>query len=674
MRSASRQLAGLAVSSCLVLACEGDTTTPSSVASSPFESSAEVTDNVVASVATIPDSQLVFVTDQFRITAQPLNAGGELLDKTVQWTVTNTALAKLVGTQKPAMTFKAVKVGATTLKATSEGKFKLSKVVIRGSANAKLVVTPASVTLAPGESVQFVGTGMTKTNEPATVTVTWSATTGAISSSGVLTAGGTPGTYLVIGRAFFGAADTSVVTVGTIAPPEPLQIILEPASASITIRESVDFAAYGRNGAGDSVGVGVTYSATGGTIATSGRYTAGITPGTYAVIASSAAGEADTSEVVVGAAPVGRVSLLPDVAASRGGLTTRFLAGVWNTVGDSVAEPVTYTATCGAISGAGMYTAPTGESGPCSVIASAADKADTTEVRILQVDQGTPFGVYDLWPTPSSPRTSNVAAFSGSHDYVPPNGMVNHIQVARARGIHLVLAMTGGSHDRYKTNGIFDMAKWQGAVNGYDTPAIRDAIAAGVADGTIIGNSVMDEPHQAGPDSKDWGPSGTLTKARVDSMCGYVKERFAGLPVGVGHDHGAFQPDSSYRVCDFFMAQYAARKGNVNTWRDAGLAMAQRDGIEVIFSLNLLNGGVQDKSGAWDCPGTGGLGDRSPNCRMTPEQVRDFGRTLGLPSCAFLAWMYDTPFMTNLKNQAAFSDVAIVLSEQPRKRCVRVGT
>ena len=504
--------------------------------------------------------------------------------------------------------------------------------------------------------------------------MTWSTTTGGISSGGVLAAGTTPGTYQVIGRAFFGAADTSVVTVGTPPPPDPLQVILEPAAASITVRDAVDFAAFGRTSAGDSVGVAVTYTATGGTVTTGGRYTAGGTPGTYAVIATTAGGEADTSEVVVAAAPIGRVGLLPDIAASRPGFTTRFVAGVWNTVGDSLSEPASYAATCGTITGTGVYTAPTGEPGPCSVIASAADQADTTEVHLIQKDQGTPFGLYDMWPTPGSPRTSNVAVFTGSHDYVPPSGMANHIQVARTHGIHLVLAMTGGSHDRYKTDGIFDMTKWQAAVNGYDTPAIRDAIAAGVADGTIIGNSVMDEPHQAGPDSKDWGPAGTLTKARVDSMCGYVKDRFPGLPVGVGHDHGAFQPDSSYRVCDFFMAQYAARKGNVNTWRDAGLAMAQRDGIEVVFSLNLLNGGVQDRTGSWDCPGTGGLGDRSPNCRMTPEQVRDFGRTLGQPSCAFLSWMYDTPFMTNPKNQAAFSEVAILLSEQPRRRCARIGS
>jgi hypothetical protein len=190
-----------------------------------------------------------------------------------------------------------------------------------------------------------------------------------------------------------------------------------------------------------------------------------------------------------------------------------------------------------------------------------------------------------------------------------------------------------------------------------------------VADGTVIGNSVMDEPQQSGTDSKDWGPPGTMTKARVDELCGYVQGIFPTLPVGVGHDHSAFQPASSYTVCEFFMPQYAARKGSVTAWRDAALAMAQRDGLAVVFSMNLLNGGVQDKTGAWDCPGTGGLGDRAPNCRMTPAQVRDFGLTLGPSGCAMLTWKYDSDFAAKLENQEAFSTIAVALAALPRPRC-----
>jgi hypothetical protein len=104
-------------------------------------------------------------------------------------------------------------------------------------------------------------------------------------------------------------------------------------------------------------------------------------------------------------------------------------------------------------------------------------------------------------------------------------------------------------------------------------------------------------------------------------------------------------------------------------WRDGALTMAQRDGLAIVFSMNLLNGGVQDKTGAWDCPGTGGLGDRSPNCRMTAAQVRDFGLALGTAGCAMLTWKYDSEFVARPDNQEAFSTIAVALAALPRPRC-----
>ncbi len=653
----------------LVLACQGETTTPTAVSMATGEGAA-VTDNVVATVTVIPDSQMVFAGDQFQVVATPKNKAGQALDRSVAWKVSNTSVVSMVGSPLPAMTFKALRVGNTSVKATVDAKSRFSKVVARAVTGARVVVTPAEVTITGGETVQFLATGLTRAGETAAVNVTWAATGGAISPGGALAAGNAPGIYQVIATSAFGAADTSVVTIG--APPEPVgEVILVPGTASVLAGGTVQFEAYGRTGAGDSTSVTVTYAATGGTIASGGRYTAGGVAGTYRVVATSPAGIADTAEVVISDAPVARVELLPDIAASRPGETTRFVASVWNTLGASVAVPVTYAASCGTVTGAGVFDAPRGTTGSCSVTATAEGEADTTDV-VLLVDtpgQGVPFGINDLWATATATRTTGAAAFTASREYFPASEMAGHIQAARTRGVHLVLVMTGASHDRYKTNGVFDQAKWEAAMNAFDTPAMRDAVAQGVTDGTIIGNSVMDEPQQSGTTVKDWGPPGTMTKLRVDGLCSYVKGIFPTLPVGVGHDHSAFEPGNSYQVCDFFMPQYALRKGNVAAWRDAGLALAARDGMRVIFSVNLLDGGQQDKNGAWDCPGTGGVGTHSPNCRVTPAQLREWGRLLGPAGCALVSWRYDASFMAKPENQAAISDVAIALAGLPRTPC-----
>jgi hypothetical protein len=212
-------------------------------------------------------------------------------------------------------------------------------------------------------------------------------------------------------------------------------------------------------------------------------------------------------------------------------------------------------------------------------------------------------------------------------------------------------------------------------MNTYNTAAIKDAIAKGVADGTIIGNSVMDEPHVTGSGSEGggntWGPAGTMTKARVDSMCGYVKAMFPTLPVGVFHRHDVFEPANNYATCDFIADQYVTKAGDVTAFRDAALAFGRRSRISIVFSLNILNGGTQDRDGTWDCVGTGGLGTRTNNCRMTAAQVRNYGSVLGPAGCGLLMWKYDSLFMANPDNRLAFQYLGDMLARTSGKSCTR---
>jgi hypothetical protein len=319
------------------------------------------------------------------------------------------------------------------------------------------------------------------------------------------------------------------------------------------------------------------------------------------------------------------------------------------------------------------------------VVATAAGLADTALVTLAATGTsgtsgttgstgatGIPFGPYGAWDGTS--LKSNTAVFTGSINSVNASALVARITEARSNGMKIMTAMTGG-HDPYLTDGVFDMAKWKARMDTYNTPTIKQAVAAAVADGTIIGNSVMDEPHVYGlGDGNTWGPQGTMTKARVDSMCGYVKAIFPTLPVGVVHQHHVFEPTKSYRVCEFIVDQYGLKYGDVYAFRDAGLALAKRDGIAIAFSLNILNGGYQaERDGQWNCPltTTAGRGTFDPNCRMTPAQVREFGLALGTAGCAMMMWRYDDAFMANSENQRAFADIASRLATQPARPCRR---
>lgn len=280
---------------------------------------------------------------------------------------------------------------------------------------------------------------------------------------------------------------------------------------------------------------------------------------------------------------------------------------------------------------------------------------------------GIPFGPFGLWTTATSVEWGP-KPFTGSHNFTSASNIITQISAARNMGQRLLLAMTGGPSKNYLTNGKFDLSKWKNKMNSFNTTAIRNAVAAGVADGTIIGNAVMDEP-----ETKQWG--GVMTKPLLDQMGAYVKNIFPTLPVGVNHGPPAYKWRSTerYTKLDYVLYQYAwyITSGNVGAWRDAVLARAKYEGVTPAFSLNLLNGGVQDRSGTYDCAGTGGLGLKFPNCRMTPDQVRNYGKALAV-GCALTLWRYDDKFMAKSTNVDAFKYVASAANAMTRKACKRV--
>jgi hypothetical protein len=277
---------------------------------------------------------------------------------------------------------------------------------------------------------------------------------------------------------------------------------------------------------------------------------------------------------------------------------------------------------------------------------------------------GIPFGPFGLWGSATTTSTAGLA-FSGSHNYTSASNIITQISAARNKSHRLVLAMTGGPSYNYTTNGKFDFNKWKRKMNTFNTSAIRRAVAAGVYDGTITGNALIDEP-----ETRQWG--GVITKRLLDQMASYAKAIFPTLPMGVNYGPTGYQWRASerYNVVDYTLNQYAwwITRGNVTAWRDKVRAQASRDGVKVGFSLNVLNGGVQDRTG-WDCRGTGGLGTRYPNCRVTADQLKSWSQNLGLNGCVMIMWRYDRAFVTKSTNVTAMKAVNSRLSQAARRSC-----
>ena len=311
---------------------------------------------------------------------------------------------------------------------------------------------------------------------------------------------------------------------------------------------------------------------------------------------------------------------------------------------------------------------PLAPSDPADVTTRDTAAADSLAPQLAVAYAGLPYGPFGLWDIDAvnwGPKP-----FTGSHNYINAEGIVRQINAARALGQRLVIAMTGGSSKEYTTNGQFDLAKWKNKMNTYKTATIRNAVAAGVADGTIIGNTLIDEP-----ETRQWGS--ILTKGMIDQMAAYAKSIFTTLPVGVNHGPPAYKWRSAerYKLVDYVLYQYAhyVTSGNVAAWRDAVLARARYEGVTPALSLNIINGGVQDRDGTWDCTGSGqaGRGTRTPNCRTTASQLLSWGKALAPYGCFLTMWRYDGANMSKVANQDAFKNIAAVVASKPHRSCRR---
>jgi hypothetical protein len=534
-------------------------------------------------------------------------------------------------------------------------------------------ISPNTVTVETNQLIRFSALGRTSAGDSVGAPVVWSATGGTILPDGRFAAASV-GTYQVMGRTHTQGevlVDTSTIVVVR-RQPKLATLDVSPGSVNLTSGTAQRFSAIGRLRNGTSVAIGVNWIATGGAIDAGGTYVAGDTAGTFQVIGTNTAGTiADTAIVTISAPPsppppappapqIVKVTLLPATVTLAPAATRQFTAYGSTSAGDSVALQVVFQATGGTVTSSGLYTAGASE-GSFRVVATAGALADTSTVSVRLPSGsgstlGMPFGPFKLWTSSIGTATAGVESFNASIDYTDANLIVRRISAARGKNLKLLLMMTDNGHAPYITAGKFDLAKWKAAMDTYRTAEIRDAVAAGVADGTVLGNSVLDEPNHS-----DWG--GVITKAVVDSMASYVKQIFPTLPAGIVAPY-YWRSTERYRVADFLVAQTWKTTLTPTAWRDAATAAANQNGMALILSINLF--GAPLVAGCELASGNYGT------CIMTAAEVKEWGTAMAqAPGCAALMWRYDSTLMTKPEYVTALKSVAAQMATSPKRSCRR---
>jgi hypothetical protein len=268
---------------------------------------ATVVTGPIATITVTPSPVTVLPGAQQQLLATPRDVGGNPVGAPVEWAVVNGG-----GSISASGVFTAGSVAGTyvnTIRATSNGIATFVTAVVQAGSLATLTVSPNPASLGPGATQQFTVVARDAAGNALSVTPTWSVVAGGgtISSTGLFTAGPTPGTYTGTVRATSGSVSgsaTVVVTTGTLAA-----ITITPNPASLTPGAMQQFTATGRDVAGNPVSItpvwSIASSGSGGSISESGVYFAGGAPGVYAneVIATVGSVVGTASVVISGGIP-----------------------------------------------------------------------------------------------------------------------------------------------------------------------------------------------------------------------------------------------------------------------------------------------------------------------------------------------------------------------------------
>jgi hypothetical protein len=261
------------------------------------------------------------------------------------------------------------------------------------TSSVRISLTPLSAALTASQTQPFTA----KVTGTANIGVTWSLShaVGTISSTGVYTAPASIASEQKITVKATSRADSTKSASAAISL-KPVTVTLTPSSASLTISQSQQFTAT-VTGTANS---GVTWSLSSavGTVSSSGVYTAPASiasPQTVTVTTTSVADSSKTATAVITLLQTITVSLSPYTVSLAPSDTQQFTPTVSGTSDTAVTWSL--SPSVGAISSAGLYTAPSSILTPQAVTVTAQSVADPTKSANAAINLSPPTGTFTYY-------------------------------------------------------------------------------------------------------------------------------------------------------------------------------------------------------------------------------------------------------------------------------------
>ncbi len=224
-----------------------------------------------------------------------------------------------------------------------------------------------------------------------------------------------------------------------------------------------------------------------------------------------------------------------------------------------------------------------------------------------------------------------------------PTNIVSVLTAVRNKGGRIVIKLCKGDEKYIKdAAGNFSLTKWKDLVGQYRNVNLGPFIA----DGTIIGHFLIDEPHRP----QRWGK--VIPQATVEAMAAYSKSIWPAMPalVRVVPSWLALAP-VTYTHLDAGWFQYTANKGNVTQLVTAEVAAAKRLRLGLLVGMNVMNGG----NGSSGIPGVS-----RDDYAMSATELRTYGTALlnQTYACAFYNWQHNLDYYGRTDIKAAMAELS----------------
>jgi len=294
---------------------------------------------------------------------------------------------------------------------------------------------------------------------------------------------------------------------------------------------------------------------------------------------------------------------------------------------------------------------------PSSAIESAADGVtegsdalpiEAPAFTIASRRNGTAFGLWRLDYSQLSEQWTSLKK-TGS-----PTSIRRNLEMARSEGGRVFVQLAGSASNYKTSSGRFDLTKFKQALNRYKDVNLDTYIT----DGTLAGHMMIDEPS----DPSNWGGR-AIPYDQLEAAAQHSKSLWPKLPTLLRTKPTWLAKASfQWRYLDGGWAQYAARFGNVTSYRDAQVSAAKNEGLKVVFGLNVLDGG--DGS-------SGTRGTKSGAYNMSANELLKYGKSLlaASASCGFLMWRFDSEYLNKSSVRTAMKELRSIAGNTATVNC-----